>query len=139
VLTVYFALGTSAHAVDLPEGPEGAVVRFHAAIAAGDRDAALALLAPDAMIIENGKTESRAVYAAQHLAADVDFARGTTVERTESRTVVEGDTAWVVSMNKVRGHFKGRPVNLITAELVVLTQRRGLWLIRAIHWSSRPP
>lgn len=112
---------------------EQAVVRFHAALASGDRAAALALLAEDAVVIENGVIESRTEYAAQHLAADIDFARGIKVERSKPRTVVEGHTAWVSSVGPVKGEFKGRPVNFVSAELMVLSLHQGRWLIRAIH------
>ena len=112
---------------------------YRAALAAGDRAAALALLAADAVVIENGKLESRAHYAAQHLAADIDCARQVKVERAKPRTVVEGQIAWVSSVTTVKGEFKGRPVNLVNAELMVLALHQGRSLIRAIHWSSRAP
>ncbi len=118
---------------------EQAVARFHAALTSGDRGGALALLADDVVVIENGVIESRADYAAQHLAADIDFARGIKVERSKPRTVVEGSTAWVSSEGPVKGEFKRRSVNMVTAELMVLSLHRGRWLIRAIHWSSRTP
>jgi len=136
LLVAFLAFTPAASAVDLADDAEQAVVRFHAALAAGDRAAALALLAADAIVIENGKVEPRGDYAAQHLAADIDFARQVKVDRNKPRTVVEGHTAWVSSVSTVKGEFKGRPVNLVNAELMVLALHQGRWLIRAIHWSS---
>lgn len=51
------------------------VSAFHAALAAGDSGAALAWLAPDAIILESGELETRADYAAHHLGADMEFSR----------------------------------------------------------------
>src|SRR5690606_29848204 len=51
-------------------GAAEAVDAFHAALRAGDRDAALAVLAEDALIFEAGGAErSRAEYASHHLEA----------------------------------------------------------------------
>ena len=139
LLVAFLAFFPAPGAGDPAHDAEQAVVRFHAALASGDRGAALALLAADAIVIENGEVESRADYATQHLAADIDFARGVTVERSRPRAVVEGDTAWVSSVSTVKGKFKGRPVNLVNAELMVLSLHHERWLIRAIHWSSHTP
>jgi ketosteroid isomerase-like protein len=138
LLIAFLAFASVTSAVGPAEDAEQVVVRFHAALAAGDRTAALALLAADAIVIENGKLESRAEYAAGHLAADIDFARQVRVERTNARTVVEGRIAWVSSVSTSTGEFKGRPVKLVNAELMVLALHQRRWLIRAIHWSSLP-
>ena len=57
------------------------VTAFHAALAAGDSAAALALLAPDAVVLESGEVETRAEYAAHHLAADIEFSRAVPSQR----------------------------------------------------------
>ncbi len=49
---------------------------FHAALQHGDKEAALAILAPDVTIFESGHVErSRAEYADRHLAGDIEFAK----------------------------------------------------------------
>jgi predicted trehalose synthase len=48
---------------------------FHSALAAGDSNAALSLMAPDVIVLEAGGAESRAEYRSHHLAADIAFAR----------------------------------------------------------------
>ena len=138
LLIAFVASASATSAGDPAEDAEQAVVRFHAALAAGHRTAALALLAADAIVIENGKLESRAEYVAGHLAADIDFARRVRVERTKARTVVDGRIAWVSSVSTSTGEVKGRPVKLVNAELMVLALHQRRWLIRAIHWSSLP-
>lgn len=122
-----------------------AVVRaleaFHAALATGDSTAALRLLAPDAIILESGGSETVAEYRAHHLPADIAFARAVPATRTLRRVVVTGDAAWVASTSTVRGEFRGRAINSTGAELVTLRRTGGGWQITAIHWSSRtgPP
>ena len=57
------------------EAAADVVDRFHAALRAGDTDGALALLAEDVLILEQGGAErSRDEYAAHHLGADAAFA-----------------------------------------------------------------
>jgi ketosteroid isomerase-like protein len=113
------------------------VKRFHQALAAGDSAAVLALLTPDATILESGDSETVAEYRSHHLPADIEFARAVKEARTPIRATVRGDAAWAVSTSSTRGEFKGRAVNAAGAELVVLTRTPDGWRIAAIHWSSR--
>jgi ketosteroid isomerase-like protein len=113
------------------------VERFHRALAHGDSAAALALLAPDATILESGGSESVAEYRAHHLPADIEFARAVKEVRTPPRVTVRGNAAWAVATSTARGTFRGRPVDSMGAELIVLTRSPEGWRIAAIHWSSR--
>jgi ketosteroid isomerase-like protein len=113
------------------------VKRFHDALAAGDSSAALALLSPDALILESGAVETRAEYRAHHLPADIEFARAVPSSRTVARVTISGDAAWVTSTSITQGQAGGRQINSAGAELVVLRRVRGVWQIEAIHWSSR--
>ena len=63
---------------------------FHAALAAGDSAAALALLAPDAVVLESGEVETRAEYAAHHLAADIEFSRAVPSQRVVTLVASRG-------------------------------------------------
>src|SRR2546430_8339255 len=49
---------------------------FHAALTRGDAQAALMLLAQDAVILESGSAQSREEYAREHIAEDIAFAKG---------------------------------------------------------------
>lgn len=109
---------------------------FHAALAAGDTAAVLRLLAPDAVILESGDTESRAKYAAHHLAADIEFVQAVPGTREVTGVRVEGTVGWVTSTSTTRGEFRGRAIASQDAELMILSRIGGTWLIRAIHWSS---
>lgn len=114
------------------------VTAYHAALAAGDSSAALALLAPDAVILESGGIESREEYRGHHLPADIAFASAVPSERSAIRVVVRGDMAWASSTSTSKGTFRGRAINSRGAELMVLRREGSQWLIQAIHWSSGP-
>lgn len=110
---------------------------FHAALAAGDSVGALALLAPDAIVLESGDLETREHYAAHHLAADIAFARAVPGERSVTGVRQEGDVAWLWATSSSRGDWDGRAVDSVGAEMMVLTRDESGWRLRAIHWSSR--
>lgn len=110
---------------------------YHAALSSGDSARALALLAPDAVILESGGMETRAEYRSHHLAGDIAFAKAVKSERTPLVVRVEGNTAWTSSTSVTQGTFNGRPINSSGAESMVLTKGPDGWRIRAIHWSSR--
>ncbi|HET9013581.1 MAG TPA: nuclear transport factor 2 family protein [Gemmatimonadaceae bacterium] len=113
------------------------VQRFHDALRQGDSTGALALLAPDAVVLESGDTESLAEYRAHHLPADIAFAQAVRETRSAIRVTVRGDAAWAVSTTSVLGTFRTRSVNSAGAELMVLSRTPTGWVISAIHWSSR--
>ena len=113
------------------------VSAFHAALASGDSVAALALLAPDAVILEAGELETRAEYAAHHLAADMEFSRTVPSQRLATLLHQDGSVAWVATTSTARGTFRDRPIASQGAELMVLSRTEAGWRIRAIHWSSR--
>ncbi len=132
------ALGSRAAAQSRDSAAVAAAVeRYHTALASGDSVAALALLAPDAVVLESGGQESLAEYRSHHLPADIGFARAVPSTRSAFRVVVAGDVAWVTSTSETRGEYRGRAINSRGAELMVLTRSEAGWLIRAIHWSSR--
>jgi uncharacterized protein (TIGR02246 family) len=113
------------------------IERFHAALAAGDSTAALALLAPDVTVLESGGVETREEYRSHHLPGDMQFAKAVPRTRAPIKVTIAGDVAWATSTGVTQGEFRGRAVNSSSAELMVLTRSAGGWLIRAIHWSSR--
>lgn len=115
------------------------VEAFHAALAAGDSAAALRLLAADVVIQESGGVESRADYAQHHLPGDIAFARAVPSIRSGARVVIVGDAAWTSATSTTKGTYRERTINSLGAELMVLSRTKGVWQIRAIHWSSRTP
>lgn len=113
------------------------VERLHALLGQGDSSAVLALFTPDVVILESGGFEDRAEFRAHHLPADIAFARAVRSDRTVRSARVAGDAAWVASTSITQGEFRGRAINSVGAELIVLRRTGGKWMIAAIHWSSR--
>lgn len=113
------------------------VAAFHAALAAGDSAGAIALLAPDVVVLEAGGSETLEEYRSSHLSADMAFSAALSSEPARSAVVVRGDVAWAWSVSRARGEFRGRAVDSDGAELMVLVRDETGWRIAAIHWSSR--
>lgn len=113
------------------------VERYHRSLESADSAGALRLLTSDAVILESGGIETREEYRSHHLQADIAFARAVKSERGPIRVVVRGDVAWAASTSTAHGEFRGRAVNSVGAELMVLTRTPDGWKISAIHWSSR--
>jgi ketosteroid isomerase-like protein len=116
---------------------KAAVEGFHQALLRGDRAAALALLAPDAVILESGELQTREEYEREHLAEDIAFARATKTDWSPLIIRQEGNVAWTTATSKTTGTFQGHKVDSTGVELMVLTKDGSGWRIRAIHWSSR--
>ena len=121
-------------------GAATAVDAFHAALKAGDTAAALALLAPDVMIFEEGYAErSRDEYASHHLGSDAAFAAASESMVERRSGWADGDIAWITSEGRTTGQFNNRPVDRLTTETMVLKRHADGWRIHHIHWSSRAP
>lgn len=129
----------SGHAIaSTPEDAVRTVIgSFHAALERGDVIAAESLLAPDLVVLESGGQETREEYQRHHLAADIEFAQAVKAQRTSTQVTISGDTAWATSSSEFKGQFRGKAVDSIGAELMVLSRNGEHWRIRAIHWSSR--
>lgn len=106
------------------------------ALEAGDTATVKTLIAPDLQVLEGGEVESRAQYFAHHLAADIEFARAVPSKRTVVSYTREGNVAWLVSTSTTNGNFRGREVNSVGAELMILSGTPEGWKIRAVHRSS---
>lgn len=131
------AIDAPAQQPDTEAAAVQAVVRsFHDALRRGDAQAAQALLAADAVVLEGGHMETREEYLKHHLQADIEFARAVPSKVTRSEATVSGATAWVRSATSSQGQFRNRAVRLSGVELVVLTRTTTGWEIRAVHWSS---
>ncbi len=114
---------------------------FHRALEVGDSSAAIALLAPDVAVLESGDIENKEEYRSHHLSADIAFVRAVRSVSGPLRIVISGDVAWVTSTSTTQGEYRGRTIDSVGAELMVLSRSNGQWRIRAIHWSfhSRTP
>lgn len=111
---------------------------FHTALRNGDAKAALVLLDPYVLIYEEGGREfRREEYAKAHLPADIAFSRGVTMTVLQRNYAGAGDFAWVGTQSRVTGRFRGRAVDSVTTETMILRRVRGIWRIVHIHWSSK--
>lgn len=127
-------------AAQLPPAARAAaatVDAFHRALRRGDSRAAAGLLAGDALIYESGGVEqSKAEYEASHLPADIEFSQAvgeTLVRRSGSATA---SLAWIASEGRLTGSFRGKAVDRVTTETMVLRRTPKGWRIVHIHWSS---
>lgn len=111
---------------------------FHLALSKGDRERVQALLDDKVQIYEQGWVErSKAEYAAHHLASDFEFSSAVKRQQTARSGSVSGDIAYVTTEDKATGKFKGKDVDSITLETMVLRRFTDGWKIVHIHWSSR--
>lgn len=137
-------LGVQAHAAgpaaDVAPGPVRAVDAFHVALAAGDRSAALSLLASDVLIFEQGfATNGRKSYAEQNLKPDITFAKATHYQVLSRRLIWLGNAAaLVLSQSRTTGTFDGHQINLVGTETMLVRRYGNLWQIAHIHWSAHP-
>ncbi|MHB0947575.1 MAG: YybH family protein [Gemmatimonadaceae bacterium] len=112
---------------------------FAEAMRRGDSAAVVALLAPDAIILESGEAQSRLEYEAHHLPGDLAFSAAVARAAASPRIVVVGNVAWAWATGTVQGEYRGRAIRSATAELMVLSREPDHgWQIRAVHWSARP-
>ncbi|HEX8300044.1 YybH family protein [Sphingomonas sp.] len=137
-------LATEASAVQLKRptteisDPAKVVDAFHAALSTGRPSDALDLLSDDALIFESGHVErSKTEYAAHHAAADAEFAKAVSSVTAKRSGETIGDFAWIASETRTKGTYKGKAVNSLTTETMLLRRVKGSWKIFHIHWSSR--
>lgn len=130
---------TSTGGVSEAARPAAAVVEaFHAALVRGDAAAARALLADNVLIFEAGSVErSAAEYGGHHMPGDMAFARAVPGIVTNRSGESDGNTAWIASEGRTTGNYRGKPVDRLSTETMVLVRTGDAWRIRHIHWSSR--
>jgi ketosteroid isomerase-like protein len=127
----------------LPEAARGAaavVDAFHAALRRGDPHAALALVADDAIVFEDGRVErTKAEYALHHASADAAFSKAVSTKRLSRTGGASGNFALIASESRTKGRFRGQNVDRIMVETMVLRRDSAGWRIVHIHWSSAMP
>lgn len=119
--------------------PAETVDAFFAALKAGDFAKTESLLDPNVRIFESGGAERSAQeYASHHMKGDAAFLK-TAIQAVSQRTGdAAGDLAWVASEQRITGESKGKPVDILSTETMVLRKTPAGWRIVHIHWSSRP-
>jgi ketosteroid isomerase-like protein/mono/diheme cytochrome c family protein len=117
---------------------EAVAASFHAALQKGDREAVLALLAPEVTISEGGQTQSRDEYASGHLGEDIAFLKSVQVKPVSLASMPMGDTAMVGSETQMTATDKKNPTTLRSRELLTLKRQEAAWKIVAVRWQSAP-
>lgn len=111
---------------------------FHAALKKGEKTVALGMLEDGVEVFEQGMIErSKSEYATKHLDADMAFSGATKATRLNRGGAILGNLAYITSETKITGSFKGKAVNSISIETMVLHKAGKDWKILHIHWSSR--
>ena len=120
--------------------PQETVAAFHAALASGDKDKAIAMMAPDISIYESGYVErSRDEYAGHHLPEDIKFAKLATRKVLQHTQRQDGNLAIVWEETETLAKLKGKDVRLLGTETTLLQKTGDNWSIVHVHWSSRKP
>jgi mono/diheme cytochrome c family protein/ketosteroid isomerase-like protein len=117
---------------------EAAVEAFHRALQKGDRNAVLALLAPEVTISEGGHTQTRVEYASGHLGEDIAFLKTAQVKPISLGSMPMGATTMVGSESELMTTKDGKPMMLLSRELLTLKQTPSGWIIVRVEWSSEP-
>lgn len=131
---VIFAAPASARA---PASPQATVDAFHSALSRGDTKSAAALLADEALIFEEGGAErSKAEYVSKHLPADAAFSQVVASRVAKRMSGSNGALAWVASEGRLIGNYKGKAVDRLSTETMLLRRNGASWKIMHIHWSS---
>lgn len=134
VMLAAFAMQANA----APASPKDSLNAFYAALAAGEKAKALALLAPKVAIYESGYVESsRDEYAQHHLGGDIDFAKTSKRKVIKHSEKIAGDVAIIWEETETTGKAGALPVHSFGTETAVLEKSGDKWLIAHVHWSSR--
>ncbi len=95
------------------------------------------MLASDVLIFEGGGVErTKAEYEAHHLAADAAFTQAVPAVLTRRSGRAIGPMAWIASEGRTTGTYKGKAVDRVSAETMLLRRTGRDWKIVHIHWSS---
>ncbi len=114
-----------------------AIDAFHEALRRGDTKAAASLLAADALVFEEGGVEkSKAEYVDRHLPADAAFSQVVSSSVTRRSGGSDGALAWIASEGRMAGTYKGKAVDRVTTETMLLRRVGRDWKIIHVHWSS---
>jgi hypothetical protein len=117
-------------------GPaEAALQAFSDALEVGNRDLAIARLAPDLKVIEDGIEESRADYVGGHLAADITYQKSVRTVLLERSVVNDSPTqARIVSKLRMVSNRSDKSIDTLVDETAVLTKLPDGWRILRLEW-----
>jgi uncharacterized membrane protein/ketosteroid isomerase-like protein len=110
---------------------------MNSAIGSGNTDELKRLLDQNVVIFESGNVESSlAEYESHHMKSDIAFMAPMNVELLAREVIDAGDSATVISRSRIRGQFKGKEIDLVNTETLVIQKRNREWKVVHVHWSS---
>ncbi|MED5523717.1 MAG: nuclear transport factor 2 family protein [Pseudomonadota bacterium] len=113
-----------------------AAIAFQQALRDGDAEAVRRLLADDVHIYEGkGVEHSADEYAHHHMPGDMAFLKSMSFTPLEHKVREAGDMAYSVAKTRLQGRYKGKDIDLISVETLVLARTGNSWKIVHIHWS----
>ncbi len=116
---------------------EAALQAFSDALEVGNRDLAIARLAPDVTIVENGVEESRADYIGGHLAADIEYQKSVKTVLLARTVHNDGPSrARIVSKIRMIGNRSDKPTDTLIEERALLAKMPDGWKILRVEWIS---
>jgi hypothetical protein len=112
-------------------GPaEAALQAFSDALEVGNSDLAIARLAPDLKVVEDGAEESRAAYVGGHLAADIAYQKSVKTSLLERSVINESPVqARIVSKLRMVSNRSDKMIDTLVEETAVLTKLPDGWKI----------
>lgn len=121
-------------------GPaEAAVQGFADAIEVGNRELAMARLAPDLVVIENGSEDDYAGYVGGHLASDIAFSKTVKTILLSRQVRADGkNRAVITSTSRMMINRSDRKIDLDVAEAATVAKVGSDWKISRITWQSGP-
>ena len=137
VVSALMLIITSGMPVDpqsLEEGVRFVARSFHEALSRGDSTTALAILHPEVLVFEAGRSETKEQYRGAHLRADIAFASAVRRETLHDKVLVHGDLAVYARDCRPRGRYRDREVDFTASETMVLLRVPAGWRILHIRW-----
>ncbi|MFM9937245.1 MAG: hypothetical protein ACKVOL_13725 [Novosphingobium sp.] len=119
-------------------GPaEAALQAFSDALEVGNRELAIAHLAPGLKVVEDGVEESRAEYVGGHLAADIAYQKSVKTVLLERSVINESPVqARIVSKLRMVSNRSDKKIDTLVDETAVLTKLPDGWKIVLLKWDS---
>jgi len=119
------------------DDPNAILAAFKQAMQADDVSAATDLLDIDLTVYEQGYVEkSRDEYLSGHFHDDAKFTKSTRQEILHSSSGNSGDQAWIITDSRTLGQYRGKKVDSMGTETILLHREGESWRIHHIHWSS---
>ena len=118
---------------------EAALQGFADAIEVGNRELAIARLAPNLVVIENGSEDDYAGYVDGHLASDIAFSKTVKTILLSRQVRADGkNRAVITSTSRMISNRSDREIDLDVAETATVTKVGNDWKISRITWQSVP-